>query len=305
MENASLKSADIRSERGLADTSPAAPSAAPRSTVAVIVHSFFVVPFLIAVFSALLYVAVRLLTRGEDTAYDYLNDIKAGGFTQRWQAAFELAKLMSNPAAMPKEERFIAEMTAAFEQSQHDPSPMVRQYLALAMGRSGDQAYVSPLVAALGRETDDNRPYLLHALGMLRDPQSVDGIKPYVADRDARVRLQAVMALGNLGDPGVVDQLKLALQDPEPNVQWESAVALAKLGDASGRAVLLNLLDRDYWSRYPEVDNYERNQAILTAMQAGALLHDPELDTAIRALSQNDPNMNVRRTATALLKDVS
>ena len=109
------------------------PDEPQRSTLGVIVHSFFIVPFLIAVFCSLLFTAGMMLTREQKTAFDYLEDIRIGGATKRWQSAFELSKVLANPGSVPDEERFIAEMISAFEgaREKHDDS-RIQEYLALA-----------------------------------------------------------------------------------------------------------------------------------------------------------------------------
>ena len=67
------------------------------STVRVIVHSFFVVPFLIAAFGVLIFFMWRLLTYEPKGAEEYLADVKIGSATKRWQSAFELSRLLANP----------------------------------------------------------------------------------------------------------------------------------------------------------------------------------------------------------------
>ena len=53
----------------------------PKSIFGVIIHSFFIIPFLIAVFCVLLFAAVSLLTHEKQTAYDLLNDVKTTYYT--------------------------------------------------------------------------------------------------------------------------------------------------------------------------------------------------------------------------------
>ena len=88
-----------------------------KSFFGIIVHSFFVIPFLIAVLCVLLFTAITLLTKEQQTVYDYLEDVKVGGSTKRWQAAFELSKILANPDLIPKEERFAAQLISAFKKS--------------------------------------------------------------------------------------------------------------------------------------------------------------------------------------------
>jgi HEAT repeat protein len=270
-----------------------------KSFFGVIIHSFFVVPFLIAVFSILLFVAVRILTIEQHTMYDYLNEIKTGGLTKRWQAAFELSKMVVQQENIPTKDRFIAELISAFEHSRHDDN-RVRQYLALTMGRVGDQRFITPLTMALKEEREENLYAVIYALGMLRDKKIGASLYPYLKHPNSRVRLVSVMALGNLADDHSLSLLREALYDPEPNVQWDAAIALAKMGDASGKDILLRLLDRLYLSRFSEVDLYEQNHIMLVTIEAAARLNDPELNDVIKKLAHDDQNMNIRQTAMSL-----
>ncbi len=267
-----------------------------KSVIGVIVHSFFVIPFLIAVFSVLLFAGVRILTMEQKTAYDLLNDVKIGSLTKRWQSAFELSKILANPAFNLKEERFDAELISAFEQSQHDDD-RVRQYLALAMGRSGKDKFVDVLLSALQKEKEENLYALIYALGILKSPKAVAGISGYLEHPNPQVRLVVAMALGNIEDPAAVPLLKKTLNDSEPNVQWDTAISLAKLGDDSGRAILLNLLNRNYLAKFPEVDLEEQTHVLLVTIEAAGRLDDPNLNQAIATLAQSDQNMNVRKLA--------
>jgi len=267
-----------------------------RSFFGIIIHSFFIIPFLIAVFCVLLFAAVRLLTHEQQTVYDFLNDVKTGGVTKRWQAAFELSKVLANPKLIPHEERFNNELISAFKHSRDD-DPRVRQYLALAMGRTGNPEYLEPLTSDIANEREENIPSILYALGMLQDKRGSAIIQNYLDHPNARIRSIAVVSLGNIGDADAIKFLKKTLNDPEPNVQWGSAISLAQMGDGGGKGILLQLLNRPYLAQFPEVDQYEQNHLILNTIDAAAKLNDPELNQKILELSKSDQNMNVRVAA--------
>ena len=267
-----------------------------KSIFGVIMHSFFVIPFLIAVFSVLLFAAVRILTMEKQTVYDFLNDVKNGGVTKRWQAAFELSKVLSNPDLVPKDPKFDRELIKAFEQSAHDNN-LVRQYLALAMGRTGHPQYVDPLLNALKGEKEENLYAEIYALGLLKAHKAAPVISTYLDHPDSRIRLVSVIALGNIGSPSSVNLLKKTLNDSEPNVQWDSAISLAKMNDPSGKEILLKLLDRNYLAKFPQVDVQEQTHIVLVAIEAAHLLNDPQLEGMIKQLSKTDQNMNVRKLA--------
>ncbi len=292
---------DSKNVPGGAETASKPPLRKP--SLAVIIRSFFVIPFFIAVSCVLLFTAFRALTEDEKDVFGHLAAIRDGRPTERWQAAFELSSLVGQTDAVPQTDRFTAAMIDAFNQAAEDSDQRVRQYLALAMGRSGQMVFVEPLLAAIETDPEANWPYFLHALGALRSLDAAPVIRPRVKHTDARVRLQAVIALGNIGDEQSTGDLKGALKDSESNVRWDAAVALAKLGDPSGREVLHQLLDRRYLARFPGVDAQEVTQVLVTAIQAGAMLQDPVLDNSIRHLADNDPNVNVRKTAIAVIQD--
>ena len=275
---------------------PTSPPEKERSFFGIIIHSFFIIPFLIAVFCVLLFAAVRLLTHEQQTVYDFLNDVKTGGVTKRWQAAFELSKVLANPKLIPHEERFANELMNAFVHS-GDDDPRVRQYLALAMGRTGDRQYFESLTKDIANEKEENLPSILYALGMLQDKRGDTIIANYLDHPNARIRSIAVVALGNIGDASAKKFLKKTLNDPEPNVQWGSAISLAQMGDPAGKEILSQLLNRPYLSQFPEVDLYEQNYLILNTINAAAKLNDPELNQKIIELSKMDKNMNVRAAA--------
>ncbi len=267
----------------------------------IIVHSFFVIPFLIAVFCVLLFTAIHLLTREQRGAEDYLADIKTGGLTKRWQGAFELSKILANPKLVPAQDNFFAELINAFDHAKHDDD-RIRQYLALAMGRTANPLFLQPLLNGLKEEKDANLPALIYALGMLKQKEAAPALYSYLDHPQARIRSITVVALGNIADTRSDSVLRKALADPEPNVQWGAAVSLAKIGDAAGKSVLLNMLDRGYLSKFPEVDAEEQNNLLLLAIDAAAPLRDVNIDERIAQLAQGDKNMNVRSAALDVIK---
>ena len=64
-----------------------------QSTVTVLVHSFFVIPFIIAVFGLIFFFMIQVLIKESSSAEEYLNQVKIGSSTKRWQSAFELGNI--------------------------------------------------------------------------------------------------------------------------------------------------------------------------------------------------------------------
>ena len=273
-----------------------------KSLLRVVIHSFFVVPFIIAIFGVLIFLMLRILTIEPRTAQDYLHDVKIGGNTKRWQGAFELSKILANPGMVPREERFVNDLISTFEYSEKERDDRIRIYLALAMGRTKDLRYATILEKTLNDENEEILAAVIYSLGFINSPTSLGQLLLMFEHESARVRHQVVVALGNYDGDQVQIVLKQALHDPEPNVRWDAAIALAKQKDDSGRRILLDLMDRKYLDSFPNIDAVEQNQAILAAIRASRDILDDELRQVLLDLMENDLNMKVRQAARNTLK---
>jgi len=273
-----------------------------KSLLKVVIHSFFVVPFIIAIFGVLIFLMLRILTIEPRTAQDYLHDVKIGGNTKRWQGAFELSKILANPGMVPREERFVNDLISTFEYSEKERDDRIRIYLALAMGRTKDLRYATILEKTLNDENEEILAAVIYSLGLINSPTSLEQLLLMFEHESARVRHQVVVALGNYDGDQVQIVLKQALHDPEPNVRWDAAIALAKQKDDSGRRILLDLMDRKYLDSFPNIDAVEQNQAILAAIRSSRDILDDELRQVLLDLMENDLNMKVRQAARNTLK---
>ena len=273
-----------------------------KSLLRVVIHSFFVVPFIIAIFGVLIFLMLRILTIEPRTAQDYLHDVKIGGNTKRWQGAFELSKILANPGMVPREERFVNDLISTFEYSEKERDDRIRIYLALAMGRTKDLRYATILEKTLNDENEEILAAVIYSLGLINSPTSLEQLLLMFEHESARVRHQVVVALGNYDGDQVQIILKQALHDPEPNVRWDAAIALAKQKDDSGRRILLDLMDRKYLDSFPNIDAVEQNQAMLAAIRLSRNILNDELRQVLMDLMENDLNMKVRQAARNTLK---
>jgi len=273
-----------------------------KSLLKVVIHSFFVVPFIIAIFGVLIFLMLRILTIEPRTAQDYLHDVKIGGNTKRWQGAFELSKILANPGMVPREERFVNDLISTFEYSEKERDDRIRIYLALAMGRTKDLRYATILEKTLNAENEEILAAVIYSLGLINSPTSLEQMLHMFEHESARVRHQVVVALGNYDGDQVQTVLNQALNDPEPNVRWDAAIALAKQKEDSGRRILLDLMDRKYLDSFPNIDAVEQNQAILAAIRASKDILNDELREVLTDLMENDLNMKVRQVARNTLK---
>ena len=267
------------------------------SKVYTLYYAFFLIPLIITIFGVMFFFMFKVLTYETSAPEDYLTDIQIGSATKRWQAAFELSKLLSNPEIVPTDEGFKNKMISIYEHSIHD-NPMVRTYMALAMGRTGQQEYGPTLMNGMNDKDKGSRLAAIKALGLLAYAPAVNGIQEFADEKYSNAeRLAATIALGNMGDKSLIPILQKLLDDEEPNIRWDAAIALAKLEDSSGVEVIVNLLDRSYFEHFTEVDEEEEVQAILVAIQVSSQFPSNLFVTNLLKLAAFDKNMQIRDLA--------
>ena len=274
------------------------------SKVYTLYYAFFLIPLMITLIGVMFFFVFKVLTYETASPYDYLTDIQIGSATKRWQAAFELSKLLSDFDRVPKDEGFQNKMIALYKKSIYD-DPMVRTYMALAMGRTGQQEYGPTLMEGMNDKDKVSRLAAIKALGLLAYAPAVNGIQEFAAKKYSNAeRLAAAVALGNMGDKSTIPILQKLLDDEEPNIRWDAAIALAKLEDSSGLQVIVNLLDRSYFDHFTEVDAEEEVQAILIAIQISSKYPSEQFVTKLLRLATLDRNMQIRDLAIKTLDKV-
>jgi len=272
------------------------------SRVYVLFYSFFLIPFMIAIFGAIFFLLFRFLTFETDDASELLNQVKIGSASKRWQSAFELSKVFNKPEKIPTNLAFKNQMVSAYKHSIHD-DPLVRSYLALAMGVTRDNFYSTSLINGLDDVNRESRLAAIQAVGMIGTKTATMRLKELASNADyPDERLAATISLGLIGDPKTIPLLKELLNDEEPNIRWDSAIALAKMGDRSGAFIIANLLDRDYLNDFPKVDEAEKNQAIMIAIKVTSQLKDDRFIANLVALAESDVNLKIRNAAMKILK---
>ena len=267
------------------------------SKVYTLYYAFFLIPLMITIFGVMFFFMFKVLTYETNSPYEYLTNVQIGSATKRWQSAYELSKLLSNPELVPLDSGFKNKMITVYKKSIHD-DPMVRMYLALAMGRTGEQEFGPTLIEGLKDEDEGSRIAAIKALGILRYVPSVDKVKKFIqGSRSNEEKLAAAITLGSLGDTSVISELQNLLEDEEPNIRWDAAIALAKLGDISGNPIINNLLDRSYLNNFSEVDEEEKVQAILVAIQVSSQYPSDNFVANLLKLATFDNNMKIRDIA--------
>ena len=109
--------------------------------------------------------------------------------------------------------------------------------------------------------------------------------------------MQAVIALGKISDPISIPALINMLRDLEPNVRWDAAIALAKQKNASGKRILLDLLDRKYLDSFANIDKIEQVQVLMVVINIVPLIQDSDFRGPLKKLIESDSNLKVREAA--------
>src|SRR3954454_1628230 len=271
---------------------------------------FFLIPLVVVGATVLVYVGFRSLLTDSRTAQDYLIEIQTGGSTRRWPAAYELSRLMNDPAV--RADRALAPaLIKAYESSRTDEDPRGRRYLALATGRLDaplPERAIADLAAALDDPDSEARITAIWALGSSGDVSVVPRLEPLCASQDAGIRKMVVYALGALPGETQLPTLRTALRDDAPDVRWNAAVALARHGDRDAIPVIHQMLDRQYVEQTvkrsvrPDEDQDPVADVMISGLRAAAVLRDATLRGSIEELSQQDRSLKVRQAALEALK---
>jgi HEAT repeat protein len=275
-----------------------------QSRVYVLFYSFFLIPLMVTIIGVLFFMVVRFVTFESGNPQEYLTQIKIGSASKRWQSAYELSKILSDPDKAPLDEQFKNSIISAFEESLHD-DPKVRMYLALAMGRTADDAYGASLLAALNDKNAEIVTAAIQALGLIQYSPAVAQLSVMATSSEFQpVRLASVISLGQIGDDSSLLLLKKLLDDEEANIRWDAAIALAKMGDSSGSIIINSLLNRAYYNNFKEIDSWETEKAILVAIQVSSQLGGQQFKLNLLTLAKEDPNMEIRNAALKTLESV-
>ena len=273
------------------------------SRIYVLFYSFFLIPFMIAVFGAVFFLLFKFVTYETNNAEDLLNQVKIGSASKRWQSAFELAKILNNPEAEPLTDSFKDQLTSAYERSIHD-DPLVRSYLAMAMGATKDSVFGDILIDGLEDKSLETRIAAIQSLGMIQYSAAVEPINTLIQNSDTHSeRLTATIALGMIGDKSSVPYLRILLEDEEANIRWDAAIALAKMGDNSGANIIEGLLDREYLNQFKQIDPIEEKRVLMVAIKTASILFDKRFEDELNSLSKNDQDLSVRNAAIKTLEN--
>lgn len=301
---------------------------APLVAAPALAVQFFLIPLAVVGVTVLAYLGFRSLLTDNRKAEDYLTQIRTGGTDRRWPAAYELSRLMADPAVRANRE-LAPVLVEAFERAKDD-DPRVRRYLALAIGRL-DPPLPQEAITALSRSLDEPdagfkadwfgrltgttdseageaRISTIWALGSSGDAGVVPRLQPLYESSDAGIRKIVVYALGALPGEAQLETLRAALRDSEPDVRWNAAIALARHDRREGVSVLQQMLDRAYVEQTVKREVRQDEDidpvadVMISGLRAAAALKDASLKASVEGLSRDDRSMKVRQAALEALK---
>jgi HEAT repeat protein len=271
-----------------------------RQTTPFLVLQFFIFPMAIVAVCVAVFVIFGMIAAEGKGARDYLAEVRTGSANRRWQAAFELSKvLQARKDKALQDPAFAAELARLFEQSSGD-DPRVRRYLALALGRLGSARAVPALLQAAkgeGPADSETQIYAVWALGAIHDPSALPGLVELARAEDPGVRKAAVHALGSFPGDTSGDAVAAALSDPVEDVRWNAALALARRRDPRAAPVLLLMMDRAHLTTIADLTPEQREDAIEQAAAAAGSVDDPALRQALEGLRDGDPSPKVKEAA--------
>tara|TARA_Y100001970_G_scaffold75711_1_gene95945 strand:+ start:100 stop:972 length:873 start_codon:yes stop_codon:yes gene_type:complete len=272
------------------------------SRIYTLFYSFFLIPFMIAIFGATFFLLFKFITYETNDAAELLNQVKIGSASKRWQSAFELSKLLNNPDRIPNDASFKNQMVSVYKHSIHD-DPLVRSYLALAMGTTRDNFYDKTILEGLNDTNLESRIAAIQAMGMIKSPIGTKKLLSIAINcKNIQEKLAATISLGLIGDEKAVPILIDLLEDEEPNIRWDAAIGLAKMGNKSGVYVIENLLDRSYLNEFPEIDEQEKTKALMVAIEVSSILKDKKFKSRLVSLAESDKNLKIRDAAIKTLQ---
>ena len=302
-----------------------------RKPASLLVAQFFLFPLIIIGISVAIFLFFGYLIFGsvdQKTPAQYLERMRGGTGTQRWQAAYELSNLVKANPERAHTPEFVEKVTQTYKDTA-DEEILARGFMARMLGEfkevsavplladglrrseklktkewesGGLLGFLRPSVSQIREELIQEQIYTLSALQSIGDNSAVPIVLEFGRNQEASVRKNAAFVLGKLGDPRAVEGLRALLADTAEDVRWYAALALAELKNGDGSEVLMKLLDRSYVNAIPDMKADDKAVLMANAVTAlGMLRHEPAKEQ-IRALSKNDEAPAVQYAAMEALK---
>lgn len=253
----------------------------------------FIVPAGIVAVALGIFLLGTLALQHPKTAEQYLQELKSDSTSKRWQAAFELSRMLSQGEKIQFDDNLRGQLVQTFTEAKKD-DPRIREYLALVLGNLKEKTAVPVLSEAIQDESNDVKIYSLWALGNIEDPAGGPAALQGMSDPDLEVQRMAVGAVSSLKYAPARFALEKNLTSDSQGLRYDSAVALARLKEEKAIPILMDMLKL-------KADGGPGDQIIesakLAAIEGAGELNDPGLRTQISLLSKDDPDLKVRDAA--------
>ncbi len=234
------------------------------------------------------------------TAGQYLQELKSDSTERRWQAAFELSRMLSQGEKIKFDDKLRADLVQSFVDAKKD-DPRIREYLALVLGNLKEKSAVPALSEAVHDESNDVKIYSLWALGNIEDPAGGPAALVGLSDPDPAVKRMAVGALSSLRYAPAKNDLRANLESSNQAIRYDSAVALARLKDEKSVPVLKEMMRLKAEGK-PGDEIIQ--SAKLAAIEGAKELNNSTLREQVKLLSGSDePDLKVRAAALQTLKN--
>lgn len=277
---------------------PEPPLYAPESGFSLFIKLFIVPAGIVAIALGIFFLGTLALQHPK-TAQQYLEELKSDSTSRRWQAAYELSRIMNQGDKIQFDDNLKAQLVATFAGAKDD-DPRVREYLALVLGRLKEKSAVPELSKAVKDNSNDVKIYSLWAIGNIEDAAGGPAALEAMSDPDTGVQRMAVGAVSALRYAPAKNALEANLTNSNQALKYDSAVALARLKDEKAIPILLDMMALKA-SGKPEDDEIIQS-AKLAAIEGSKELSNIQLHQKVVDLSKNDPDLKVRDAALQLLK---
>jgi HEAT repeats/PBS lyase HEAT-like repeat len=277
---------------------PAPPLYAPESGFSLFLK-LFIVPALIVAFALGIFLLGTIALQHPKTADEYLRELRSDSTSRRWQAAYELSRMLNQGEKIGFDPALREDLVKTFEDAKKD-DPRVREYLALVLGRLKVPSAVPALSDAVKDDSNDVKIYSLWALGNIEDPAGGPAALQALSDDDLAVRRMAVGALSAMKYAPAQNALEKNLSDDVPAIRYDSAVALARLGDPKAVPALLDMMNLKATGQ--AADGLLQS-AKLAAIEGARQMSNASLRAKMEDLSRNDPDLKVREAALKALEE--
>lgn len=261
----------------------------------------FVIPAVIVALSVLIFLLFSWLASDRRSAQDYLQEVRHGVTGRKWQAAFELSRVLTRDEEARRDPAVAMEIAETLADPEVE-DPRVKRYLLLALQELNNPSTAPAIRTALSDEDGEVRLYAARALGALRDEGAVPGLVEMLAAEDPGLRKMALHSLGRIGEPSAAPPMRARLDDAVEDVRWNAALGLAMLGDGSGAPVIRQMLDPAHLERIEGITDRQMIDARINAVHGAFLIGGEEMRKLVEHVSATDASLKVRDAALRALE---